>query len=199
VIVRPSYVLGGRAMKIVYDRASLGKFHPPGHQRLPEHPVLIDKFLEDAVEVDVDAISDGKRTVIGGIMEHIEEAGVHSGRFGLRAAALSMSAAVHGRDSRPPPRPWPRTQCGRPDECAVRHQGRPALVLEVNPRASRTVPFVSKATGVPLAKLATKVMLGKSLDDLGLDHRGRSGPCFGQRGGAAFDRFPAWTPCWDRR
>jgi carbamoyl-phosphate synthase large subunit len=168
VIVRPSYVLGGRAMQIVYDRPSLESFTRKAKLASPGHPILVDKFLEDAIEIDVDAISDGHKTIIGGIMEHIEEAGVHSGDSacvlppqGLQPAlleqikthtrALAKELGVVGLLN---------IQFGIKDESV--------FVLEVNPRASRTIPFVSKATGVPLAKLATKVMLGQTLENLGL-------------------------------
>ena len=167
VIVRPSYVLGGRAMEIVYDDASLDRYMVEAVQASPEHPVLVDEFLEDAIEVDVDAIADGQRVVIAGIMEHIEEAGVHSGD----------SACVL-----PPPTLGPELidEIGRATkamafELDVRGlmnvqfavKGDRVFVLEVNPRASRTVPFVCKATGVPYAKLAAKVMCGKTLEELG--------------------------------
>jgi len=166
VLVRPSYVLGGRAMEIVYDDEMLAEFMGKAAQVNPEHPVLIDKFLEDAIEVDVDAICDGKTVVIGGIMEHIEEAGVHSGDSAMvlpppslpkktieeiRAATEALGLALK--------------VCGLMNiQFAVKDGV--LYVLEVNPRASRTVPFVSKAIGVPLANYATKLMLGKTLDDL---------------------------------
>ena len=166
VLVRPSFVLGGRAMRIVYDAASLKGFIKEAQEASPEHPILIDKFLEDAVEVDVDAISDGKTTVVAGIMEHVEEAGIHSGdsacvlpphtlsdelidKIRKAAYALSKELKVKGLMN---------------IQFAVK--GDTVYVLEVNPRASRTVPFVSKATGVPLAKMAAKVMVGKSLSGL---------------------------------
>jgi len=167
VLVRPSYVLGGRAMKIVYDEASLVEFIKEARETSQEHPILIDKFLEDAVEVDVDAVSDGELTVIGGIMEHIEEAGVHSGDSACvlpphtlsddiidtirkYTYALSKELKVKGLLN---------------IQFAVKNDI--VYVLEVNPRASRTVPFVSKTTGVPLAKIAAKVMVGKRLCELG--------------------------------
>ncbi len=154
-------------MQIVADDAGLVNFMNWALEASPDHPILIDKFLEDAIEVDVDAISDGRRTVIAGIMEHIEEAGIHSGD----------SACVL------PPYSLPRTiqeEIKEQTRALAKELGVVGLlniqfavkdgqvyVLEVNPRASRTVPFVSKATGVPLAKLATKVMLGHTLDELG--------------------------------
>ncbi len=167
VMVRPSYVLGGRAMRIVYEEAGLMHYMATAVNASPEHPVLVDKYLEDAIEIDVDAISDGKRVVVAGIMEHIEEAGVHSGDSACslppytldatvvddirhQTIALAMELGVVGLMN---------------VQFAVR--GGVIYVLEVNPRGSRTVPFVSKAIGVPLAKLAMKVMIGQTLDQLG--------------------------------
>ncbi|HOD28730.1 MAG TPA: carbamoyl-phosphate synthase large subunit [Syntrophales bacterium] len=168
VIVRPSYVLGGRAMEIVYDDDALGDFMKKAIRVSPEHPILIDKFLEDAIEIDVDALSDGETTIIGGIMEHIEEAGVHSGDSAsvipphtldqrlvqvVKDNTYALARELHVRGL-------------MNIQYAIRNDV--VYVLEVNPRASRTVPFVSKATGVPLAKLATKVMAGRTLAELGL-------------------------------
>ena len=167
VIVRPSYVLGGRAMQIVYDEELLQDYMHSAVQASPAHPVLIDKYLEDAIEVDVDAISDGTRTVIGGVMEHIEEAGVHSGDSDcvlpphtlvdeqisqLKEYTYSLAKALRVRGL-------------MNVQYAIKNDE--IYVLEVNPRASRTIPFVSKAIGVPLAKLAARVMAGKTLDELG--------------------------------
>ena len=160
VLVRPSYVLGGRAMRIVYDEATLREFIGEVSEVSPGQPILIDKFLEDAGEVDVDAVSDGRHTVIGGIMEHIEEAGVHSGDSAcvlpphtlsdevlaeIRRHTLALARAL-------------RTRGLLNIQFAVR--GSTVYILEANPRASRTVPFVSKATGVPLAKIAARAMVG---------------------------------------
>lgn len=167
VLVRPSYVLGGRAMEIVYDGNGIKEFMQKAIEISPEKPVLIDKFLEDAVEVDVDAVCDGTLCVIGGVMEHIEEAGIHSGDSAMvlppyslspeiieeiRAAAkkLALSLQVRGLIN---------------IQFAVKNND--IYVLEVNPRASRTIPFVSKAIGIQLAKLATKIMIGKTLPQLG--------------------------------
>ncbi|MCK9572675.1 MAG: carbamoyl-phosphate synthase large subunit, partial [Candidatus Omnitrophica bacterium] len=167
VLVRPSYVLGGRAMKIVYDAKTLSGFIKEAQEASVGHPVLIDKFLEDAVEVDVDAVSDGKITVIGGIMEHIEEAGVHSGD-----SACVIPAHTLGDDIIEVIR---KHTYALAKELKVKGliniqfaiKGEQVYVLEVNPRASRTVPFVSKAIGVALAKIAAKVMAGKTLKQLG--------------------------------
>ena len=167
VIVRPSYVLGGRAMQIVYDEELLHDYMHSAVQASPEHPVLIDKYLEEAIEVDVDAISDGNLTVIGGIMEHIEEAGIHSGDSdcvlppytlvdeqieNLKTFTYALAKALHVRGL-------------MNVQYAIKNDE--IYVLEVNPRASRTIPFVSKAIGVPLAKLAARVMAGKTLTELG--------------------------------
>jgi carbamoyl-phosphate synthase large subunit len=167
VLVRPSYVLGGRAMKIVYDEKDLIEFAREAQKASPQHPVLIDKFLEDAVEVDVDAVSDGKITVIGGIMEHIEEAGIHSGDSACVLPPHTLSDGIidiirrhtHALSKEL------RVKGLMNIQFAVKEEK--VYVLEVNPRASRTVPFVSKATGVPLAKIAAEAMAGKTLKSLG--------------------------------
>jgi len=168
VLVRPSYVLGGRAMEIVYSDEMMEKYIKSAVQASPEHPVLVDKFLEDAKEIDVDAICDGREVFIGAIMEHVEEAGIHSGDSACvipppflseelmevieaNTERLALELGVIGLIN---------------VQYAVKDDR--VYVLEVNPRASRTVPFVSKAIGVPLAKMATRVMLGQTLDELGL-------------------------------
>ena len=167
VIVRPSYVLGGRAMQIVYDEALLHEYMNTAVEASPEHPVLIDKYLEEAIEVDVDAIADGTRTVIGGIMEHIEEAGIHSGDSDC---VLPPYTLVDEQIEKLKIFTYDLAQalrvCGLMNvQYAIRSDD--IYVLEVNPRASRTIPFVSKAIGVPLAKLAARVMAGKTLNELG--------------------------------
>jgi len=167
VLVRPSYVLGGRAMEVVYDETRLRTWMTEAARVAPEYPVLIDKFLEDALEIDVDALADGRDVLIGGVMEHIEKAGIHSGdsacalppysigddqveRLRAQTRALALELGVVGLLN---------------IQFAI--QNETIYVLEVNPRASRTVPFVSKAVGIPLAKLATRVMLGASLREPG--------------------------------
>ncbi len=173
VVVRPSYVLGGRAMEIVYSDTELERYMTFAVLVEPEHPILIDKFLENAIEVDVDAIADhvGK-VVIGGIMEHIEQAGIHSGDSACTLPAISLSQAVLTQI-----RAW-TVQLAQALKVVGLMNIQFAVVgsqtyspqvyiLEANPRASRTVPFVSKATGVPLAKLASLIMSGKTLDELG--------------------------------
>ncbi len=183
VLVRPSYVLGGRAMEIVYDEAALTRYMEWALDISPGKPVLIDKFLESAVEVDVDCLSDGTRTVIGGVMQHIEEAGIHSGDSACVIPPHSLLPGVVEEIKR-----QTREMAKALDVrglmnvqfavSGIRNQSPSAsdsvllapkvYVLEVNPRASRTVPFVSKATGVPLARYATLVMVGKTLDELGV-------------------------------
>ncbi|HYQ86821.1 MAG TPA: carbamoyl-phosphate synthase large subunit [Bacteroidota bacterium] len=168
VLVRPSYVLGGRAMEIVYKPESLQEYMKAAVDVSPDHPVLIDKFLEDAKEFDVDAVCDGKDVLIGGVLQHIEEAGIHSGDSACVlmpqvesvqvieqlkdfTRKLALALGVRGLIN---------VQCAEKDGIVY--------VLEVNPRASRTVPFVSKAMGVPLAKIAAKVMVGRTLKELGV-------------------------------
>ncbi len=168
VVVRPSFVLGGRAMEIVYDTDALQKYMEFAVEASPEHPILIDKFLEEAIEIDVDAIGDGESVIIGGVMQHIEEAGVHSGDSACilppydlpeetietlkeQTRALAKELDVRGLMN---------------VQYAVKDKK--VYLLEVNPRASRTIPFVSKAVGVPLAKLAALVMTGRKLADMGL-------------------------------
>src|SRR5262245_7799079 len=172
VLVRPSYVLGGRAMELCYDESSLVEYMSRAVEASPDHPVLIDKFLEDATEVDVDAISDGELTLVGGVMEHVEEAGVHSGdsacalppfslpqstidEIKLATYALAKALCVRGLMN---------------IQYAVKKvDGQQVVyILEVNPRASRTSPFVSKATGMSLAKIAAKIMAGVSLTEQGV-------------------------------
>jgi len=200
VLVRPSFVLGGRAMEICYDETSLKRYVEKAMEVSPGKPILIDKFLESAIEVDVDCLSDGTRTIIGGVMQHIEEAGIHSGDSacvipphslpadvieeikrqtkamaaelrvkGLMNVQFAVQIGVRGQGS------------GVRSEVAKSLTGESAcltpdpspltpliFVLEVNPRASRTIPFVAKATNVPLARYAALVMAGKTLDELGL-------------------------------
>jgi carbamoyl-phosphate synthase large subunit len=168
VLVRPSYVLGGRAMEIVYDEPSLRDYFDTAARVSPEHPVLVDRFLEDAFEADVDAICDGRRCVIGGVMQHIEDAGIHSGD----SACVLPPYLIHERavdEMREYTRQF-ALALGVVGLINVQYAVRDGVVyvIEVNPRGSRTVPFVSKATGVSLAQLAAAVMVGKSLDELGM-------------------------------
>ncbi len=167
VLVRPSYVLGGRAMEIAYDDEALEKFIKDAAEVSGDHPVLIDKFLEDAIEVDVDLIGDGETFVIGGIMEHIEYAGVHSGDAAISLPTYTLSEASSNKIRHATYEMAKELKIVGLMNIQYAVKDDKAYVLEVNPRASRTIPFVSKAIGVPLAKLATKVLLGRKLKDLG--------------------------------
>jgi carbamoyl-phosphate synthase large subunit len=169
VLVRPSYVLGGRAMEIVYDEDSLRSYFERAVRASPDHPVLIDRFLEDAFEADVDAVADGEAAVVAGVMQHIEDAGVHSGDsacvlppYLLKDEEVDEMRRLARRFA---------TELGVVGLINVQFAIRDGVVyvLEVNPRASRTVPFVAKATGIPFARAASRVMAGKRLADVGLD------------------------------
>ncbi|MDO9288715.1 MAG: carbamoyl-phosphate synthase large subunit [Thermodesulfovibrionales bacterium] len=167
VMVRPSYVLGGRAMELVYDESSLLDYMKRAVKASPEHPVLIDKYLDGAVEVDVDAISDGVDVMVGGVMEHIEEAGIHSGDSACSLPPYSLKKEIVDEIKK-----QTKTLARELNVVGLMNiqfavKGDDIYIIEVNPRASRTIPYVSKATGVPLAKLAAKVMLGKTLKELG--------------------------------
>jgi carbamoyl-phosphate synthase large subunit len=168
VLVRPSYVLGGRAMEIVYDDASLRSYFERAARVSPKHPVLIDRFLEDAFEADVDAIADGAACLIGGVMQHIEDAGVHSGDSACVLPPYLLEER-HVEEMRRHTKAF-AAALGVVGALNVQYAVKEGVVyvLEVNPRASRTLPFVSKATGVPLAKLAAGVMLGRSLEAMGV-------------------------------
>ncbi len=167
VLVRPSYVLGGRAMEIVYDDGSLRHYMERAVWASPERPVLVDRFIEDAIEVDVDMVADGTTFVIGGIMEHIEEAGVHSGD-----AAMVLPAHTLPHWMLEEIRRYTRLLAAELHVVGLMNvqyavKGKELYIIEVNPRASRTVPFVSKAIGVPLAKIAAQVMVGMTLQEIG--------------------------------
>ena len=195
VLVRPSYVLGGRAMFITHDETVLAETMRLAVAASPDHPVLLDRFLEDAFEVDVDAISDGERVVIAGIMQHIEEAGVHSGDSAcvippyhevvtghmdrIREYTVKLARALRVRGLM-------NVQYAIKDNTVY--------VLEVNPRASRTVPFVAKATGVPIAKIAAKVMAGKTLEELGFVEEPKVNGWFVKESVFPFVKFPDEDP-----
>jgi carbamoyl-phosphate synthase large subunit len=190
VVVRPSYVLGGRAMAIVYDDLALARYMTHAVEAAPGQPILVDRFLEDAIEIDVDAVSDGTDVIVAGVMEHIELAGIHSGdsttvippyiignreqdKIRRRTVELARALNVVGLMN---------------VQYAIQHGD--LYVLEVNPRASRTVPYVSKATGVPFAKIAAKVMAGHSLRSLGLTSEPRVDGYFVKAPVFPFNRFP---------
>jgi carbamoyl-phosphate synthase large subunit len=184
VVVRPSYVLGGRAMEIVYDDHSLAEYMKNAVEASPEHPILIDKYLEDAIEIDVDAISDGKRVVLGGIMEHIEEAGIHSGDSVCVLPPYTLSDEQMDEIKQATYDLARELNVIGLMNIQYAIKGDDLYILEVNPRASRTVPFVSKAIGMPLAKIAARVMAGKTLDEIGFtkeiqpEHFSVKGPVF---------------------
>ena len=168
LLVRPSYVLGGRGMAIVYDNDQLDKYMAEAAKISPDHPVYLDRFLEAAIEVDVDALCDGKDVFVGGILEHIEMAGIHSGDSACCTPPFSLSLSLQGQL-----RDIARRLALRLGvvgllniQFAIKDQV--IYVIEANPRASRTVPFVSKSTGVPLAKIAARIMAGEKLADLHL-------------------------------
>ena len=190
VVVRPSYVLGGRAMQIVYTEEDLRTYFRDEVKVAPEHPILIDKFLESAIEVDVDALSDGEDVYVAGIMEHIEEAGIHSGDSACVIPPITLGNLTV-------------EEIERQTVALAKELGVVGLmniqfaikdgviyILEVNPRASRTAPFVSKATGVPLPKLATKVMLGEKVKDLDPWSMRKSGHVSVKESVFPFNRFP---------
>jgi carbamoyl-phosphate synthase large subunit len=167
VLVRPSYVLGGRAMEIVYSDAELEQFMAKAVDASPQRPILIDKFLEDAVEVDVDAVCDGTDCVIGAVMEHVEEAGVHSGDSACVIPPQQLPPKVQDEIRRQTVMLAKSLKVIGLINIQFAVQKNIVYILEVNPRASRTVPFVSKAIGVSLAKIATQIILGKTLKEIG--------------------------------
>jgi carbamoyl-phosphate synthase large subunit len=168
VVVRPSYVLGGRAMEIVYDVDNLRRYMHTAVQASPEHPILIDKFLNEAIEIDVDALCDGTDVVMGGIMEHIEEAGIHSGDSACSLPPYSISPEVIAEIRRQTVLMALELNVKGLMNVQYALKDGDIYILEVNPRASRTSPFVSKATGRPLAKIAASIMGGRSLQEQGI-------------------------------
>ncbi len=190
VLVRPSYVLGGRAMSIVYDQDALDRYMTTAVSASPEHPVLIDMFLENAFEYDVDAICDGDQVIIAGVMEHIEEAGIHSGDSTCVLPPIMVEYEVLERMKFFTHRLGKALNVIGLMNIQFAVQNNTVYVLEVNPRASRTIPYVSKATGVPLAKMAARVMTGERLRDLGLTEELRVKYCFVKSPVFPFNKFP---------
>ena len=188
MLVRPSYVLGGRGMEIVYDEKTLSAYIGRATEVSPEHPVLVDRFLDDAVEIDVDALYDGTELYLGGVMEHIEEAGIHSGDSACALPPITLGTEVITRIRSS----TEAIAAGVGVRGLINIQyalaGDTLFVLEANPRASRTVPFVSKATATPLAKAAARVMLGESVADLRRAGRAARRGRRGHRGPARADR-----------
>ncbi|MGH8742647.1 MAG: carbamoyl-phosphate synthase large subunit, partial [Burkholderiales bacterium] len=168
LVVRPSYVLGGRAMEIVHQQSDLERYMREAVKVSNDSPVLLDRYLIDAIEVDVDAVCDGKQVLIGGIMEHIEQAGVHSGDSACSLPPFSLSTALQDELRRQTAAMAHALKVVGLMNVQFAIQGDTVYVLEVNPRASRTVPFVSKATGLPLAKIAARCMVGRTLKEQGM-------------------------------
>jgi carbamoyl-phosphate synthase large subunit len=195
VVVRPSYVLGGRRMEIVYNDEDLDLYLRASVSTDPEHPILIDKFMEDYVEVDVDAVSDGQEVYIGGIMEHVEEAGVHSGDSSCVTPPITIHKALLKRIEDYTKRLALAVGVVGLMNVQFVVRGEDVLVIECNPRASRTVPFISKATGVPLAKVAARVLLGEKLPDVRFDSHAGTGGHFSVKVPVfPFDRFTGVDP-----
>ncbi|MFP5222582.1 MAG: carbamoyl-phosphate synthase large subunit [Acidobacteriota bacterium] len=190
VVVRPSYVLGGRAMEVVYDDEGLAAYFKKAAVVSPEHPILIDKFLENAIEVDVDAVCDGEETYVAGIMEHIEEAGIHSGDSACVLPPHTLSAEIIAEIERQTKALALELNVVGLMNIQFALKDGEVFILEVNPRASRTSPFVSKATGVPLAKLATKVMMGMKLKELDPWGSRKGGYVSVKESVFPFNRFP---------
>ncbi len=194
LVVRPSYVLGGRAMEIVYSDSDLIRYMSEAVKVSHDSPVLLDRFLDDAIEVDIDAVSDGKRVMIGGIMEHIEQAGVHSGD-----SACSLPPYTLGKEVQDEIRAAMRQMTLALPVIGLANaqfaiQGSDVYVLEVNPRASRTVPFVSKAVGMPLAKIAVRCMVGQSLDEQNMPEEAVATFCSVKEAVFPFVKFPGVDP-----
>ena len=190
VVVRPSFVLGGRAMEIVYDESSLDRYMTVAVEASPEHPILIDKFLEDAIEVDVDAVSDGQLTIVGGVMEHIEEAGIHSGDSACAIPPFSLSPEIVAELKSETYKLAEALEVRGLMNIQFAVKDGDVYVLEVNPRASRTVPFVSKATGLNLAQAAARVMAGRSLADQGITEEVTPGYVSVKESVFPFAKFP---------
>ena len=194
IVVRPSYVLGGRAMEIVYDGTDLKEYMSRAVAVSNDSPVLLDRFLDKAIEVDVDAISDGRDVIIGGIMEHIEQAGIHSGDSACSLPPFSLNAALQQRLAGQVEKMARGLNVNGLMNTQFAIQGEDIFVLEVNPRASRTVPYVSKATGVPLARIAARCMVGDSLADQGVKSIPEPGYCSIKEAVFPFAKFPGVDP-----
>ncbi len=190
LVVRPSYVLGGRAMEIVYDEADLDRYMRDAVRVSNESPVLLDRFLDDAIEVDVDAVCDGRDVLIGGIMEHIEQAGVHSGDSACSLPPYTLSPAIQDRMREQMTKMARALDVVGLMNAQFAIQSDEVYILEVNPRASRTVPFVSKSIGLPLAKIAARCMVGKTLQEQGRVGEQRPKHYFVKEAVFPFIKFP---------
>ena len=190
VLVRPSFVLGGRAMEIVWSDSHLERYVTYAETINPGQPILIDKYIEEAIEVDVDCISDGEQAVVAGIMEHIEEAGVHSGDSSCALPPHSLNESILAEIRRSTKLLAEGLKVRGLMNVQYAIKGTKIYVIEANPRASRTIPFVSKTIGVPLAKLATKVMIGETLKDLGFEREVRVNHMSIKKSVFPFNKFP---------
>lgn len=190
ILVRPSYVLGGRAMEIVYDEESLRRYMREAVKASEDHPVLIDRYLEDAIEVDVDAISDGEDVVVAGIMQHIEEAGIHSGDSACSLPPYSLPQEIINKIKEETIAIAKELEVKGLMNVQYAIKDSDIYVLEVNPRASRTIPYVSKSIGIPLAQLAAKIMVGKTLKELGLTEDIKTPYVTVKEAIFPFDKFP---------
>jgi carbamoyl-phosphate synthase large subunit len=190
VVIRPSYVLGGRAMEIVHDVAGLKRYMTQAVKVSGKNPVLIDRYLQDAIEIDVDALADGKAVFVAGIMEHIEEAGIHSGDSACSLPPYSLPAAVIKEIERQTTELALALKVVGLMNVQYAVKDGQAYVLEVNPRASRTVPFVAKATGLPIAKIAAQLMAGAALGDFTLKSRQKRKHIAVKEAVFPFNRFP---------
>jgi carbamoyl-phosphate synthase large subunit len=194
ILVRPSYVLGGRAMEVVYDEADLERYMTEAVKVSRKHPVLIDDFLENAVEIDVDAVSDGKDVLIGAIMEHIEEAGIHSGDSACVIPPQSLSPAIQDEVRKIVRKIALKLKVIGCMNIQMAYKSRNVYVLEANPRSSRTIPFVSKATGMPLAKIAAKAIIGCSLKEMGCTEEPKPQHVSVKEVVLPFDKLPGADP-----
>jgi len=190
ILVRPSYVLGGRAMEIVYDEESLKRYMREAVKASEDHPVLIDRYLEDAIEIDVDAISDGVDVVVAGIMQHIEEAGIHSGDSACSLPPYSLPEKIIQKIKEETIAIAKELKVKGLMNVQYAVKDSEIYVLEVNPRASRTIPYVSKSIGVPLAAMAAKIMVGKTLKELGLTNAIKLPYVTVKEAIFPFDKFP---------
>ncbi|GAB6182384.1 carbamoyl-phosphate synthase large subunit [Thermodesulfovibrio hydrogeniphilus] len=190
ILVRPSYVLGGRAMEIVYDESSLRRYMTEAVKASEDHPVLIDRYLEDAIEVDVDAISDGEHVIVAGVMQHIEEAGIHSGDSACSLPPYSLPDEIINKIKEETIAIAKELEVKGLMNVQFAVKDSEIYVLEVNPRASRTIPYVSKSIGFPLAQMAAKIMVGKTLKELGLTKEIKMPYVTVKEAIFPFDKFP---------
>ncbi|MEO1175227.1 MAG: ATP-grasp domain-containing protein, partial [Myxococcota bacterium] len=194
VLVRPSFVLGGRAMRVCYSESTLRRYAQEALDAAPRASLLLDRFLEDAIEIDTDAVSDGKRCIVAGILQHIEQAGVHSGDSSCVLPPHRLDPDMHAAIKETTRKLATALEVVGLMNVQYAISNGKLYVIEVNPRASRTVPFIAKAAGVPLAKIATKVMLGHSFEELGLTEDLEFSKVFVKAPVFPFAKFPGVDP-----